>query len=90
MASKKEHLNCICTSCQCHFVAYSCDKCNPTKRIDSASVFVDDKCPECHNELEHDIIVNQNLNLCGNLKLRTNSLDDDTDAFKVNPKIYDK
>jgi len=63
---------CICTSCGDWYAPYTCDECGELPVT---------KCAECHNELEHDIIVNQNIHIVGSGDGRHDTIDADPDAF---------
>ena len=59
-----------CKHCGCD-AGFKCSKCGDIR----------DQCKECHAELTHDIIINQNINLCRNIPHKQDS--DDIDAYRV-------
>lgn len=63
-----------CLSCGDKTKAFQCSACG---------IVINDRCPDCHNEITHNIIKNQNFHLCGN---RSKAIFDDeeydVDSFK--------
>jgi len=62
----------VCRHCGDHYEPYQCSTC----RAQPAWC-----CPECHDELAHEKILDQNVHLTGNT-VREHTLDEDPDAWK--------
>lgn len=63
----------ICSSCGDETGPWECEICK---------VEICVNCPDCHNELIHNVIKNQNIHIIGSSPSMLNSIDDDPDAFK--------
>ena len=62
-----------CINCKCKYDEWSCESCKKD---------IYDRCEECHNEVVHSIIVDQNIHICGGIKTGLDGLDKDPDAWK--------
>lgn len=63
----------VCRHCGDHYAPYECSMCRARPAF---------SCPECHGELAHGLIVDQNVHLSGNT-VRGCSVDEDPDAWKL-------
>lgn len=57
----------ICVHCGCGYEAYEC--CGQHEHA----------CRECHDELVHGVVTDQNIHQCGNT--HTTPIDDDSDMY---------
>jgi len=71
---KKKLPQTYCKSCEDVVASEICPICN--KQIKHA-------CIDCHMELAHNVIKNQNIHQCGRHTNKINSIDDDNDAFGI-------
>jgi len=60
-----------CQACDEPFTVYNCQRCN-AKPV---------HCKCCHDELKHDVIVNQNISMCRGNVTGLDGIDKDRDAY---------
>lgn len=65
-----------CLACGDEFRLYECEKCKENKKLPLLGY-----CLECHLELRHDTIQNQNIHIVGGINGSLNSGDKDPDAY---------
>jgi hypothetical protein len=62
-----------------------CKTCKETVKIEGCDICnhsITDSCLDCHNELVHGVIEDQNIHVCGGRSSKLNTPDYDEDAFK--------
>jgi len=76
----------ICKSCGCEIEGPDCDKRGCQQYGTIKNKLFPQRCLECHNELVHGEIKNQNVHVCGGTNSKLDGLDKDPDAFKRSEK----
>jgi predicted amidophosphoribosyltransferase len=59
----------------------SCEEVVPSEICPICRKLIKHACLDCHKEIAHDTVVNQNIHVCGGYTSKLNSIDGDPDAF---------